>query len=102
MRRLAALIVIGTLTALALPASSAGSAIVRNCNHAVDFNLKIISARNMRCRAARSVMRRNDDPIAVNFAAPNGFRCRLKEGGPLGGTWRCTRGEKAFRFDFAD
>jgi hypothetical protein len=102
MRRLLALIVIGALTALALPGSSAGSAIVRDCNHAVDFNLKITSARNMRCRAARRVMRRNDKPIARNFEAPNGFRCRLVEGIPLGGTWRCTRGVKAFRFDFAD
>jgi len=102
MRRPLVLLVIGALTALVLPGSSAGSAIVRDCNHAVDFNLKITSARNMRCRAAERVMRRNDKPIATNFAVPNGFRCRLKEGGPLGGTWRCTRGEKAFRFDFAD
>ena len=47
-------------------------------------------------------MRRNDKPIARNFAAPNGFRCKLVEGGPLSDTWRCTRGVKAFRFDFAD
>ena len=102
MRRLLTLIAIAALTALALPATSAGSAIVRDCNHAVDFNLKITSARNMRCRAARRVMRRNDKPIAINFAAPNGFRCKLAERGPLSGTWRCTRGVKAFRFDFAD
>ena len=56
----------------------------------------------MRCSAARRVMRRNDRPIGVNFAAPNGFRCKLREGGPIGGIWRCTRGDKAFRFDFAD
>ena len=102
MRRLAALIVIGTLTALALPGSSAGSAIVRDCNHAVDFNLKITSARNMRCRAARRVMRRNDRSIAPNFNAPNGFRCSLVEGRPISGIWRCTRGVKAFRFAFGD
>lgn len=105
MRRLSVVLVLVVLTAvalLALPGASAGSAVVRSCNHAVDFNLKIISARNMRCRAARRVMRRNDRPIGVNFAAPNGFRCKLAQGGPLGGIWRCTRGDKAFRFDFAD
>ena len=105
MRRLSVVLVLVVLTAvalLALPGASAGSAVVRTCNHAVDFNLKIISARNMRCRAARRVMRRNDRPIGVNFAAPNGFRCKLAQGGPLGGIWRCTRGDKAFRFDFAD
>ena len=105
MRRLSVVLVLVVLTAVALlavPGASAGSAVVRSCNHAVDFNLKIISARNMRCRAARRVMRRNDRPIGVNFAAPNGFRCKLAQGGPLGGIWRCTRGDKAFRFDFAD
>ena len=106
MRRLSFVLVVAlaAVALLALPSTSAsaGSAVVRSCNHAVDFNLKIISARNMRCRAARRVMRRNDRPIGVNFAAPNGFRCKLAEGGPLGGIWRCTRGDKAFRFDFAD
>ena len=83
MRRLSVVLVLVVLTAvalLALPGASAGSAVVRSCNHAVDFNLKIISARNMRCRAARRVMRRNDRPIGVNFAAPNGFRCKLSRG----------------------
>jgi hypothetical protein len=105
MRRLSVVLVLVVLTAVALPAlpgASAGSAVVRSCNHAVDFNLKIISARNMRCRAARRVMRSNDRPIGVNFAAPNGFRCKLRDGSPSGGIWRCTRGDKAFRFDFAD
>ena len=105
MRRLSVVLVLVVLTAvalLALPGASAGSAVVRSCNHAVEFNLKIISARNMRCRAARRVMRRNDRPIGVNFAVPNGFRCKLREGSPIGGIWRCTRGDKAFRFDFAD
>ena len=105
MRRLSVVLVLVVLTAVALlplPSASAGSAVVRSCNHAVDFNLKIISARNMRCRAARRVMRRHDGSIGVNFAAPNGFRCKLADGGPLGGIWRCTRGDKAFRFDFAD
>ncbi len=102
MRRLLALIAIAAVTALALPGTSAAQSVVRSCNHAVDFNLKIVSARNMTCRAARRVMRRNDRSIGTNFRVPNGFRCRLKQGSPLGGIWRCTNGPKAFRFDFAD
>jgi hypothetical protein len=102
MRRLSILLVLGTLVALSVPASSPGATVVRGCDHAVDFNLKIISARNMRCRAALRVMRRNDRPIARHFNAPNGFGCNLKEGIPLSGIWRCTRGVKAFRFVFGD
>jgi hypothetical protein len=102
MRRLSILIVIAALTALALPGPSSGSAVVRACNHAVDFNLKIISARNMRCRAAEGVMRRHNDSIARHFDAPDGFRCNLKVGRPISGIWRCTRGDKAFRFAFGD
>lgn len=103
MRRLTVLIVLGALVALTLPSASAGSAaVVRACNHSVDFNLKIISARNMRCRAARRVMRRHDGSIRRRFDAPNGFRCHLAEGRLISGIWRCTRGDKAFRFAFGD
>ena len=102
MRRLSILLVLGTLVALSLPGSSPAAAVLRACDHAVDFNLKIISARNMRCRAALRVMRRNDRPIARHFNAPNGFRCNLKEGIRISGIWRCTRGDRAFRFAFGD
>jgi hypothetical protein len=102
MRHVAVLVLVGALVAIAFPASSAGSAIVRDCNHKVDFNLKITSARNMRCRAARRVMRRHDSSIARHFNAPNGFRCDLVEGRLISGIWRCTRGVKAFRFAFGD
>jgi hypothetical protein len=102
MRHVAVLVLVGALVAIVFPASSAGSAIVRDCNHKVDFNLKITSARNMRCRAARRVMRRHDSSIARHFEAPNGFRCDLVEGRPISGIWRCTRGVKAFRFAFGD
>jgi hypothetical protein len=102
MRHVAVLVLGGALVAIAFPASSAGSAIVRDCNHKVDFNLQITSARNMRCRAARRVMRRHDAPIARHFEAPNGFHCDLAEGRAISGIWRCTRGVKAFRFAFGD
>ena len=103
MRRLTVLIVLAALPALVLPSSSAGSAgIVRDCNHKIDFNLKITSARNMRCRAARRVLRRHNGPIARHFGTPDGFGCDLVQGRLISGIWRCTRGAKAFRFDFAD
>jgi hypothetical protein len=83
-------------------ATGAGAAVVRNCDHKVDFNLKITSARNMSCRAARRVMRRHQGSIARHFDAPNGFRCNLVEGRPISGIWRCTKERKAFRFAFGD
>jgi hypothetical protein len=83
-------------------ASDAAGAAVRKCNHKVDFNLKIVSARNMRCRAARRVMRRHEGSIARHFDAPDGFRCDLVEGRPISGIWRCTKERKAFRFAFGD
>jgi hypothetical protein len=83
-------------------ATDAGAAVLRTCDHKVDFNLKITSARNMRCSAARRVMRRHQGSIARHFDAPNGFRCNLVEGRPISGIWRCTKDRKAFRFAFGD
>ena len=103
MRRLTVLVVAGALAALTLPSASTGSGgIVRDCSHKVDFNLEITSARNMRSRAARRVMRRHDDSLMRHFDAPNGFRCNLVDGRLLSGIWRCPRGAKAFRFAFGD
>ena len=74
----------------------------KKCNHKVDFNLKITAVRNMRCRGARSVMRRHDGSIARKFKAPSGFNCKLVKGRPISGIWRCKNGKKAFRFAFGD
>ena len=94
------------LALAALPAAAAAPeaspAAVRGCNHKVDFNLKITSARNMRCRAARRVMRRHRGSIARHFDAPDGFSCDRVSGTRLGGEWRCARGRRAFRFVFGD
>jgi hypothetical protein len=103
LRRLALLMVLCTVVGLIVPASSlaassAASALERDCNHVAGDNLRIISTRNMRRRAAQRVMRRNDTPIDRHFDAPNGFRCNLKEGRLISGISRCTREEKAFRF----
>jgi hypothetical protein len=83
-------------------ATDAGAAAVRKCNHHVDFNLKIVSARNMRCGVARRIMGHYRGSIARHFDAPNGFRCNLVEGRPISGIWRCTKERKAFRFAFGD
>jgi hypothetical protein len=102
MRYVTVLVLVGSLVAISFPASSAGSAIVRDCNHKIDFNLKITSARNMRCRAARRVLRRHEGSIRRHFDIPGGFHCDLVEGRLISGIWRCTRGAKAFRFAFGD
>jgi hypothetical protein len=102
MKRLA-LSLIAAAALAAWPAGAGARAdVVRTCSHKVDFNLKITSARNMRCRAARRVMRRHEGSIARHFDAPSGFRCNLVEGRPISGIWRCTRDDKAFRFAFGD
>ena len=102
MKRLA-LVLIAAFALASLPAGAgARPDVVRTCNHKLDFNLKITSARNMRCRAARRVMRRHRKSIAPHFNAPNGFHCDLVRGSGSAASWRCTRGGKAFRFLFGD
>lgn len=102
MKRLA-LILIAAFAMAAWPAGAGARAdVVRGCSHKVDFNLKITSTRNMRCRAARRVMRRHQKSIRRHFDAPNGFGCDLVRGILISGEWRCTRGGKAFRFVFGD
>jgi hypothetical protein len=107
-KRLALILTVTMTAALAVAAAPAGAGGyvdpfgVKKCSHKVDFNLKITQARNMRCRAARRVMRRYDGSIARKFDAPNGFRCKLVKGRPISGIWRCKKGNKAFRFAFGD
>ena len=82
----------------------ARAAEVHDCNHWAYYpNLRISSARNMSCRVARGEMRRYKRPIYRAFTTPyRRFRCVRVSGGRLGGQWRCTRGSRAFRFDFGD
>ena len=75
---------------------------LRECAAKVDFNVEISSASNMRCETARRDLRRHHGPIARRFRTPGGFRCARVSGSALGGQWRCTRGRKAYRFEFAD
>jgi hypothetical protein len=102
MKRVALALMTAAAIAAWPPSAGATAAVVRKCDHKVDFNLKITSARNMRCRTARRVMRRYEGSIARHFDAPNGFRCNLVEGRPISGIWRCTKERKAFRFAFGD
>jgi hypothetical protein len=108
MKRLALILTLTVTSAVAVVAPAAAedagstdSFAWKKCHQAVDFNLHIISARNMRCKAARRVMRRYDGSISRRFQT-GGFTCRRVEGSPNIGIWRCKKGRKAFRFDFSD
>jgi hypothetical protein len=89
------------LLAPATPAEAAPTKL-RDCNTRADFNLLISSARNMFCRTARRDLRRHRAPIAFRFTTPGGFKCMRVSGTALGGQWRCVKGRKAYRFEFAD
>ena len=94
---LAALVLLGP----AVPAG-ASPARLRSCAVQVDFNVRVSSARNMRCRTAGRDLRRHRGSIATHFRTPGGFRCRRVSGSALAGQWRCVRGHKAYRFEFSD
>lgn len=87
--------------AVALPASA--SAAVVTCSTYADYpNVRISSARDMTCAAARDVMKAYKGDYSKTFMAPRGFTCRRVSGVPEGGQWRCTRRAQAFRFEFKD
>jgi subtilisin-like proprotein convertase family protein len=80
----------------------ATTAAVRDCSAAVDFNLRITSARNMTCGAAKFDMKRYRGSIAYRFRTPAGFTCTRASGTRISGTWRCAKGTRAYRFAFSD
>ncbi|MDX6696920.1 MAG: hypothetical protein QOE65_317 [Solirubrobacteraceae bacterium] len=86
---------------LALVPASAPAA-VRSCSAAVDFNLRITSARNMTCGAAKFDMKRYRGSIRYRFTTPGGFVCTRSSGTSTSGTWRCAKGTRAYRFAFSD
>jgi hypothetical protein len=108
MRRLLACGAVALGGLLAGPASAgagslAGASAVRDCDHsAYGTNVIISSARNMTCRAAVRDMRRYKGPIYRRFRTPGGFSCYRVSGMAYGGQWRCVRGSRAYRFEFAD
>ena len=93
---------------LAVPAaanavSGVSSAGVRDCNKWVYYpNIKISSARNMSCAAARRDIRRYRGAIRYRFRTPGGFTCTRVSSMALGGQWRCVRASRAYRFEFGD
>jgi hypothetical protein len=99
------ILLIGALVACALPATATAAAptTVIDCHTYSDFpNTLISSARGMTCKAAVTVMKAYQGNISRTFKAPQGFTCRQAGGGQYGGQWRCTKGAKAFRFEFKD
>ena len=89
------------LLGLTAPSGAAPSRL-RECATAVDFNVEISSARNMRCTTAKRDLRRHKGSIGFRFRTPGGFRCMRVSGTSLGGQWRCVKGRKAYRFEFGD
>jgi hypothetical protein len=75
---------------------------VVDCRGAVTPNITISSARNMSCLQAMRDMRRYHGSIDRSFPTPGGFRCNRVSGGQFGGQWRCTSGQRAYRFNFGD
>lgn len=84
-------------------APDTSSAKVVDCDvYAVNPNILISSARDMTCRAAARDMRRTQKRITRRFTTRGGFRCIRVRGTEFSGQWRCVRGERAYRFEFAD
>jgi hypothetical protein len=82
---------------------TARAAVVHDCSVTATETMYISSVRNMSCHRAAKVMRQNRKPIRRRFHTRRyGFYCYRVSGSSYGGQWRCTKGSKAFRFDFAD
>jgi len=79
--------------------SGAVAARVHKCRNKVGPT--ITSTRNMLCRSAARVMRAHNRPISTSFKT-SGYRCRRISGRALGGTWRCLKSNRGFRFAFGD
>jgi hypothetical protein len=85
---------------LALPASAHAS--VHKCDIQATNTATISSSRDMSCASAAREMKDYRGNISKTFTTPGGFACRRVSGGHLSGQWRCVKGHKAFRFEFAD
>jgi hypothetical protein len=98
MKRIAAMTAI---LAIGVGASSA-EAKVHTCHPSSSDNVQVSSARNMKCKTARKDIRSYHGSIKKHFTTPGGFRCHRVSGNRLAGQWRCVKGRRAYRFDFAD
>jgi hypothetical protein len=79
-----------------------GASGVVSCHRTVSVTETITSARAMTCAAAARDLHPTHKPVSRRFRTHGGFTCRRVSGGELGGEWRCTRGERAYRFEFGD
>ena len=75
---------------------------VHTCHSSSSDNVQVSSARNMKCKTARKDIRRYHGSIKKHFTTPGGFKCHRVSGDRLAGQWRCVKGRKAYRFEFAD
>ena len=89
-----------TAAVLALPASAHAS--LHTCNVQATNTATISSSRGMTCARAAKEMKNYRGNISKTFTTPGGFACGRVSGGQFGGQWRCVKGQKAFRFEFAD
>ena len=75
---------------------------VVSCHRQVSVTQTITSARAMTCAAAGRDLHRTHKPVSRRFRTHGGFTCGRVSGGELGGEWRCTKGRRAYRFEFGD
>jgi hypothetical protein len=85
---------------LFFPATASAS--LHDCDLKATNTATISSARDMSCETGASEMKRYRGEISKTFKTPGGFACSQTSGGQFGGQWRCVKGHKAFRFEFAD
>ena len=86
--------------ALVLPATASAS--LHDCDLEATKTATISSARDMSCETAGKEMRTYKGEISKTFKTPGAFTCTQVSGCQFGGQWRCVKGHKAFRFEFAD
>jgi hypothetical protein len=85
---------------LFFPATASAS--LHDCDLKATNTATISSARDMSCETGAREMKRYRGEISKTFKTPGGFACSQTSGGQFGGQWRCVKGHKAFRFEFAD
>jgi hypothetical protein len=93
---------IAALAAALLIVPATARASLHDCDLQATNTATISSSRDMSCATAAREMKRYRGNISTTFKTPGGFSCTRVSGGELSGQWRCVKGHKAFRFEFAD
>lgn len=85
----------------AVAARIAAQQVILDCPVAgPEVNFANLSVRNMNCSTAVSLV--GSITTMDAYFTVGGFSCSRISGGDLGGQWRCTQGNEAFRFDWGD